>query len=339
MKNPNGYGSVVKLSGNRRNPYAVRKTTGFDKRGYPIYLNIGYAPTKEAGMIMLAEYNKDPWDVQRSKITLGELFKLWKEKRVPKLGESNATVLCGSYKYCERYSSMKYAEINAFQMQECIDSCPKPTMKGVIRTLWKHLDKLAMELDIISKQYSGLLTVPAYEQQTVKEPFTDDEVQRIWEHDADVWRDVALFMLYTGFRISEALSIRIENVDLEEGTIVGGMKTKAGKNRMVPIHHAIMGIVKEHVESSESGYLFESKHHQITYDTYKIYWDEMMGELDMKHTPHACRHTIRSKMDTAGGNRVCIDRIMGHASTNTGERVYTHKTVQELKRTIELVTY
>jgi len=32
MRLPNGYGSVAKLSGNRRNPYVVRKTTGFDER-------------------------------------------------------------------------------------------------------------------------------------------------------------------------------------------------------------------------------------------------------------------------------------------------------------------
>ena len=29
MKLPNGYGSVVKLSGKRRNPYLVRKTNGW----------------------------------------------------------------------------------------------------------------------------------------------------------------------------------------------------------------------------------------------------------------------------------------------------------------------
>ena len=48
MKHPNGYGTVVKLSGNRRNPYAVRKTVGFDEKYHPIYLPIGYTQTKEA---------------------------------------------------------------------------------------------------------------------------------------------------------------------------------------------------------------------------------------------------------------------------------------------------
>ena len=47
MKNPNGYGSVVRLSGNRRRPFVARKTRGWDERGYPIYDTIGYFPTRE----------------------------------------------------------------------------------------------------------------------------------------------------------------------------------------------------------------------------------------------------------------------------------------------------
>ena len=62
-----------------------------------------------------------------------------------------------------------------------------------------------------------------------------------------------------------------------------------------------------------------------------------MDKLDLHHTPHECRHTFRSKLDSAGGNKVCIDRLMGHKSKGTGERVYTHKTLSELQATIELI--
>jgi len=74
MKLPNGYGSVVKLSGQRRKPYAVRKSNGVDDRGYPIYNVIGYYETRELGLMALSEYNKNPYDLEKSKITLNELF-------------------------------------------------------------------------------------------------------------------------------------------------------------------------------------------------------------------------------------------------------------------------
>ena len=48
-------------------------------------------------------------------------------------------------------------------------------------------------------------------------------------------------------------------------------------------------------------------------------------------------HTFRSCLDSAGENKVCIDRIIGHKSSDVGERVYTHKTIQELKNTIALL--
>ena len=47
MKNPNGYGSIVKLAGNRRKPWAVRITEQIDKNtGKQIYRYIAYFEQK-----------------------------------------------------------------------------------------------------------------------------------------------------------------------------------------------------------------------------------------------------------------------------------------------------
>ena len=42
MKLPNGYGSVAKLTGNRRRPYMVRITTGFTDDGRQLMKILGY---------------------------------------------------------------------------------------------------------------------------------------------------------------------------------------------------------------------------------------------------------------------------------------------------------
>ena len=67
-------------------------------------------------------------------------------------------------------------------------------------------------------------------------------------------------------------------------------------------------------------------------------WNEVMDELKLNYTPHECRHTFRSRLDSAGANKVCIDLMMGHKSKEVGERIYTHKTLEELKFAIELIT-
>ena len=42
-------------------------------------------------------------------------------------------------------------------------------------------------------------------------------------------------------------------------------------------------------------------------------------------------------LDNAGGNRKCIDLIMGHKSRDVGNRVYNHKTLDQLRETICLM--
>ena len=338
MRLPNGYGSVVKLSGKRRKPFAVRKTTGFNEKGHPIYEYIGYTATREEGLAMLAEYNKDPWNIDARRITLGELFELWLEKKFPQLGRENAGNLKSVYRHCKKYENVPYNQIRAYHMQDCIDTCGKgSSIQRQIKNLWGHLDRFALELDVISKSYSGLThTAPA--PASTRVPFSDEEVATIWENEAVPWMDSVLFLLYTGYRFSEMVNLKLENVNLEQMYLTGGNKTEAGRNKIVPIHSKIQHIVINRYRQSQSGYLFEWEGHKLYDKRYRDIWHELMSAMDMHHVPHECRHTLRSRLDSAGANKVCIDRIMGHTSRGTGERVYTHKDIDELRLNIELVT-
>lgn len=251
MKLPNRYGTVTRLKGNRRKPWIVKEGLSGRQKA------IGYAVTKEEGLIILAQYNKNPWDIETDKITLQELYDLWLEKRAVKLGTSNKSSLNSAYKHCLGLQNLKYNQIKSYQMQDCIDSCGRGySTQGAIKNLWGHLDRFAMELDIISKCYSELLTSDPIPE-TSKKIFTDEEVSRLWDNQNFPWVDSVLFFLYTGFRISEMLELQISNIDFQAGTMIGGTKTAAGKNRLVPIHSKIQTIVQNRVQQSKKGYLFE----------------------------------------------------------------------------------
>lgn len=158
-----------------------------------------------------------------------KLYKLWLEKRAVKLGTSNQSSLKSAYKHCVKLEKVKYKQIKSYQMQDCIDGYGKGySTQGAIKNLFGHLDRFAMELDIISKCCSDLLT-SAPIPEISKEIFTDEEVARIWDNQKLEWVDSILFFLYTGFRISEMIDLKTETVDLEAGTITGGTKTAAGK--------------------------------------------------------------------------------------------------------------
>lgn len=323
---------MSKLSGQRRRPYVVRKSK--EGGGFTI---VGYTATREEGLAMLAQYNANPWDVDRAKITLEGLYQLWQEKKAPKLGKANRESLRSAFNHCSTLFNRTYKEIRAFEMQECIDQCGRgASTQAAIKNLWVHLDKFALEMDIITRRYSDLLTA-ATPPPTKREVFTPDEVNRLWEHQAEPWVDTVLMFLYSGWRISELLSLTPDDIDLEAGTMKGGTKTKAGKGRIVPIHSKIRPFVENRLANAGPR-LICYQGNLLPVTTYRLFWRDIMKRLEMSHVPHECRHTFETRLDSAGGNRRCIDLLMGHVSKDVGNRVYNHKTIDELKATIELFT-
>lgn len=94
MKLPNGYGSVVKLSGKRRKPYLVRKTSGwhYDKekdKQVQDFIIIGYTATKSEELQLLAEYNNSPFDTTAAKMTFNDVYEEWAKRKYPTVCESN----------------------------------------------------------------------------------------------------------------------------------------------------------------------------------------------------------------------------------------------------------
>lgn len=105
MKLPNGYGSVVKLSGKRRKPYMVRKTVGYHidpikEKKVAEYIIIGYTATKSEGLQLLADYNHNPYDTKAAKMTFSEVYEEWSRKKYPTVSESNVKGYSASYKAC-----------------------------------------------------------------------------------------------------------------------------------------------------------------------------------------------------------------------------------------------
>ena len=341
MRNPNGFGSVVKLSGKRRRPYVVRKTVGYDEKAHPIYDVIGYFANRADALIALAEYNRDPYDIDLSKSTMSEVYAAWSKEVFPDLKVSMENAYKSAYKHCSSVYEKPYRSLRKAHMQHCIDHCEKGySTKSNIKMLFLQLDKYAFDHDIISKCYSSNLDIgsrTASEKHTIVD---DKDVQMLWTHQGEPFVDETLCMLYTGFRMSEMLLLKNADIDLIENTLTGGIKTSAGKNRIVPIHNDLLPIIVKHHSNSE--YLFQFDENQDT-EQFRVkfskQWKEKMNALNFHHLTHDCRHTVRSKLDSAGANKVSIDRIMGHVSKGIGERVYTHKTVQELRDTINLLSY
>ncbi len=371
MKRANGTGTIVKLKGNRRKPWLAKVTIGYNEKGLPIQNIIcnevgeKYFATRPEVEETLIWWNKNHGNVNVSKLsyTFKQLFDEWESIFIPtkeerkrmrktheiikgKLGLSNSMGLLAAAKKFEPLYNRKYSSIKKNEFQQLIFSTAGKKTKIVdMRNLIIKLDAYAMGEDIITKGYGTLLELDYEESEKQRLPYTYDVIEQIWQHKNELIADIQLILLYTGMRIEELLILEIENIHLDDDYLVGGLKTDAGKNRIIPIHHAIKPIIEKYYNENNK-YLFTMENgERLYYDKYRIMYIDFMKSLNLKedYTTHETRYTFRSEFDRLidehKASKVCVNKIIGHKSGEIGEDVYTQKTIEELKSTIELLNY
>ena len=62
-----------------------------------------------------------------------------------------------------------------------------------------------------------------------------------------------------------------------------------------------------------------------------------MYQFKMNHLPHDGRHTCATLLDNAGVNDTIKKKILGHSGKDVTQKVYTHKTIQQLLDAINLI--
>jgi len=142
-----------------------------------------------------------------------------------------------------------------------------------------------------------------------------------------------LILIYTGFRIKAFETITI---DIEQGYFKGGVKTAAGKGRIVPIHHAILPFAKKFHKNFPSyrSRTFRSCNFYPTLERLGI----ATAHNGKKHTPHDCRHTFSWLCDKYQVDELSKHLLMGHSLGKDVEKaVYGHRTYEQLCAEIQKI--
>ncbi len=290
MKRANGTGCVVKLNGNRRNPWFARAPIEYDKEtGKALPPKIlsddkgrKYFPDRDIPDLLLAKYNiqKGNIDIDKSEYTFRQVYEEYNEKYFPtkeemelekkehikakgKLGRSSALILKTAYNKCEKLYDKLYKSLKKDDFLEIIlnTNGGSSTISGLI-DLFKKLDIYAEESDIIVKGYAHNLKLSSnlYTNKKKKNiPYTYKEIQKIWKCKGKLVADIILMTLYTGMRIEEIFFIKNKNIHLKEKYLTGGIKTEASKNRIIPIHSEIIPIIANYYNSSNEFLLVDKK--------------------------------------------------------------------------------
>lgn len=370
-KLPNGYGSIRYLGKGRRRPYAVHPPVKeFTLNGVPVtppalcyvddwYVGFAVLNSFRAGTYqpgdelrfkqMLPADNKEldrlckrlinDYEIA-SRVNTGEektfsdvyeAFFEWKygEHAKKKLSKQTVSATQSAYKNCAVLHNRVFKDLRHADLQACIDDCPlKSSSISNIASLFRQMYKYALLYEICDRDYSGNLSLPADDNEHGV-PFSDEELSILWKHKDNPVIEFLLIMCYSGYRISAYKSLE---VNTDEWYFKGGVKTAAGKDRIVPIHSAIKPLVTARLQ----------RYGTILRESTETYRESMYKAVDAlgmeKHTPHDCRHTFSRLCEKYGVNENDRKRMLGHSfGADITNAVYGHRTLEELRTEIEKI--
>lgn len=374
MRLPNGYGSVIYLGKKRRNPYAVRVLTGYrkNKKGTstPTYNYLGYFPRKTEALTFLGLYNAnkdDSLDItnknniaysfNRNKSTHGSMisnnknqitFALCYEelteylKRLKKSpAESSMRNLRFAYDKLSALHDMPMDEITTIDIENAVKSYSDKSKSTInaIKTLLIKTYRYALKQKYVTENAYDLADFEYSDEKViVRKEIPTDELNLLWSNMDTPYVDIILIMIYTGVRANELLITENINVHLQERYFITGSKTASGKNRTIPIHKKILPLFRKYY-SLENKYLISNPSGgKYSYPWFHAFiWTPVMSELQLEHTPHDTRHTLKSILDRSNANKICVDMIMGHKVKNSNDRTYIHKTLSDLIEAIDMI--
>ncbi len=158
-------------------------------------------------------------------------------------------------------------------------------------------------------------------------------------------RDRAIIevMYATGVRVSELVSLDIDDVDLDESFV--RCMGKGSKERIIPLHDEAVETVREYLEDGRPSLagtaagraLFVSRKGGRL--TRQALWLILKGRaqaagIERKITPHTLRHSFATHLLIGGAPLRHVQELLGHASITTTQ-VYTHLTSEHVRAQYE----
>ena len=343
LKLPNGFGSISYYGDHRRRPYVVKKY--IDGKQKPI----GYFATYEDALAYLVAYNKNPSLFNPSEITFTEIFKLWSAEHFPKIAKTTAANYTAAYKHCEPLYGKKFISLKISDLQAVIRAMSRAKIgyasQKKCRQLMHNLYTYAIKYEIIpaTADASRYVDIDKKVTKYPKKPFNTrqlNRVKKLAESDEPLscWAQAVVMMIYGGPRTSEFLSVLKSDVKLKQRYyIIRDSKTEAGRNRAVPISRKALPYFKLWMDKPGKTLITVDDGIALSYHRFRTRFDNVMDATNCHHTPHECRHTCATLLDNAGANDTAVKRILGHASPGVTKGTYTHKSLHELKKAIDLI--
>ncbi len=202
------------------------------------------------------------------------------------------------------------------------------TIQGYVRTLKAFFSWAKRENYIKTNPMSGIAMPKA--EKKILNTFTSDQVTRLISvcltQKKTGFRNLLmiLLMLDSGLRVSELVSICIEDIHLAEGSIIVH-NGKGGKERVIPIGSMVQKMIWKYINQertipltpnitvlflSDVGLPITRNGVQQMLRRYA----HMAGITGLRVSPHTLRHTFSKNYLMNGGDIFSLQKILGHSS-------------------------
>ena len=355
---PNGFGQISEIkNANLRKPFRAMVTVGKDFYGRPIrkmLKPVAYFETYNDAYAALVEYNRNPYDLE-SDLTVAQLYEQWSDHYFKSLTAASTRTIKAAWNYCSAIYDMRAKDLRARHIKGCMEEgyiitdrgekkYASPSIKSRIKSLFNLMLDYGEEYEIVDRNYARTFKLSDNIAKDIQEAkkdhidYTDEEMKKLWDHLYDVdYVDVVLIQCYSGWRPQELGLIEIENVDLENWFFAGGMKTDAGKDRLVPIHPKIRDLVKYRYQEAldlGSEYLINCTNTithrgstKLTYDKYRHRLEKIIKELELnpEHRAHDGRVQFATMAKRNNVDEYALKYMMGHKIKDITENTYTKR--------------
>ena len=330
-KRANGSGTIYKMGGNRSKPYAAKRNNIF----------LGSFKTYAAAQKAL-ERTTDADITDKYNLTFAQIYEAWKPVHAREVSKKQMEGYASSYKHCTCLHDQKFRALRKSDFQSVILKMEeagksKSTCEKVLQ-LFGQLSKWAMDECIINQNYSQNVTTTAQNKST-RQPFTGDQIKAIQESSLP-GATIALILIASGARPNELFNVPL--ADCHDNYFIGGSKTEAGKNRVIPVCPIGLKAYRSLLTKARAkGYdrLIDAYDGNHTVSNYtKRDFKDLMAEIGVEGmTTYNCRHTFVTLAVSSGLPQAQLMQIVGHVDKTTTDK-YTHLDAPTLVSAVSRIT-
>ncbi len=319
LKRANGTGTVYKLQGRRTRPWVAAK-------GKTI---IGYFDKKTAALDALARLQGRSID-EIYNWTFKQVYEAWKDEHFRDIGAKGIESYERAYDVFEPLHDRKFRELRTADYQIVIDkySDKSHSLLSKFKQLATQMSQWGIRQELITTNFASFIKLPENVKKE-KEIFSEEDIQKL-EADGSQTAKLTLMMVYTGMRIGELFGLRAENV--YETYVIGGEKTEAGRNRIIPIRSEGRKYFAEFKERATGDLLISGYDGQKVIANFRKrdYYPLLERLKISKKTPHATRHTFASWAVANNIKPELLQKMLGHADYSTTANIYEHFDIDQL---------